>query len=223
MKSLLAILVLLASTFLHAQELEFKFIGNMAFSITDSKTTMFSDFPYESGAFGYMKYDLKSIPIPENSVCLITHTHLDHWDSKLFQQLKHPKVIGPPDLASQIDASRVIPITDMKVEYQGINVEVFETPHVPDRKNYSYLVTWHGIRMYFTGDTEDTKALLAVKNLDVAFISPWLSRKLLKDGTGVDAKKIVIYHHMEGEEFPVPKNGIVPKQGEVFRVSAIKN
>ena len=73
--------------------------------------------------------------------------------------------------------------------------------------------------MYFTGDTEDTGALLNAKKLDVAFISPWLSRKLLKDGTGVDAKKIVIYHHAEGEEVPVPKNGVVPKQGETYRIA----
>jgi L-ascorbate metabolism protein UlaG (beta-lactamase superfamily) len=220
MKTFVLVLVLLISGIVQAQELEFGFIGNMAFKITDGKNTIFTDFPYEPGAFGYMKYDLKSIPIPENSVCLITHGHLDHWDPKLFQQLKSPKVIGPPDVVEGIDPARIISLKEMKTEYQGINVEAIETPHVPNLKHYSYLVTWQGVRMYFTGDTEDTAALLSAKNLDVAFISPWLSRKLLKDGTGVDAKKIVIYHHMDGEEFPVPKNAVVPKQGDTFTIGS---
>jgi hypothetical protein len=40
---------------------------------------------------------------------------------------------------------------------------------------------------------------------------------LLKEGTGVDATKIMIYHHAVGEDVSVPKNGVVPKQGETFR------
>jgi hypothetical protein len=35
-----------------AAGLEIRFIGNMAFSITDGKTTLLTDFPYRSGAFG---------------------------------------------------------------------------------------------------------------------------------------------------------------------------
>jgi L-ascorbate metabolism protein UlaG (beta-lactamase superfamily) len=216
MKILIFIFTLLISGFVHAQELEIRFIGNMAFSITDGKVTMFTDFPYESGAFDYMKYDLKSVPIPENSLCLITHSHLDHWVPKLFVDLKLPKLMGPPDVTKGIDESRIIPLKNLTAEYQGIKVEAIEAPHA-NVNHYSYLVTWHGIRMYFTGDTEGTKELLAAKNLDVAFISPWLSRKLLKEGTGVDATKIMIYHHAVGEEFPIPKNAVIPKQGETFR------
>jgi L-ascorbate metabolism protein UlaG (beta-lactamase superfamily) len=217
MKLLVGVL-LFFSTWAHAEQLDFKFIGNMAFSITDGKVTMFTDFPYESGAFGYMKYDLKSIHIPDNSFCLITHGHLDHWDRKLFQQLHKPKVFGPPEVVGGVNPARVIPLKELTAEYQGIKVEAIETPHVPNLKHYSHVVTWHGIRMYFTGDTEDPKFLLAAKNLDVAFVSPWLIRQLMKDGIGVDAKKTVIYHHTEDEKVPVPKNGIVPKQGETFSV-----
>jgi hypothetical protein len=72
--------------------------------------------------------------------------------------------------------------------------------------------------MYFTGDTEEIKTLLAMKNLDVAFISPWLARSLLTNKQTVDAKKIVIYHHEDGEKVVAPSNGIVPKQGEIFQI-----
>ena len=53
--------ILLISEVAFAGNLSFQFIGNMAFSISDGKTTLYSDFPYESSAFGYMKYDLKSV------------------------------------------------------------------------------------------------------------------------------------------------------------------
>ena len=34
----------------------------MAFHITDGTTVLVSDFPYESGAFGYMKWKASAVP-----------------------------------------------------------------------------------------------------------------------------------------------------------------
>ena len=45
--------VLLAET----GKLSARFIGNAAFEITDGEFTLLTDFPYQSGAFGYMTYD----------------------------------------------------------------------------------------------------------------------------------------------------------------------
>lgn len=207
--------ILLFSELAFADDLSFQFIGNMAFSISDGKTTLYSDFPYESGTFGYMKYDLKSVEISDDGVSLITHSHRDHWASELFQPLKL-KVIGAPDVLKEVDNSRII-LFAKEIKYEGIQVQPFPTPH-GNITHYSYLVTWHGIRMYFTGDTEELKTLLAMKNLDVAFISPWLARSLSTNKQTVDAKKVVIYHHADGEKVVAPKNGIVPKQGEIFQI-----
>lgn len=207
--------ILLFSELAIANNLTFQFIGNMAFSITDGKTTLYSDFPYESGAFGYMKYDLKSVKISQNGVSLITHEHRDHWANELFQSL-NLKVIAPPDALKGVDASRIIPFAK-EIQYQEIQVEPLSTPHA-NIAHYSYLVTWHGVRMYFTGDTEEEKTLLAMKNLDVAFISPWLAQSLSKKKQTVDAKKIVIYHHMVGEKIVAPGNSVVPKQSEIFQI-----
>ncbi|MCI0615600.1 MBL fold metallo-hydrolase [bacterium] len=207
--------ILLISEVAFAGNLSFQFIGNMAFSISDGKTTLYSDFPYESGTFGYMKYDLKSVKISDDGVSLITHAHRDHWAGELFQPLKF-KIIGPPEALKGVDNSRIIPFAK-EITYEGIHVQPLSTPHA-NLTHYSYLVTWHGIRMYFTGDTEELKTLLAMKNLDVAFISPWLARSLSTNKQTVDAKKVVIYHHADGEKVVPPKNGIVPKQGEIFQI-----
>jgi L-ascorbate metabolism protein UlaG (beta-lactamase superfamily) len=207
--------ILLISELSFADNLTFQFIGNMAFSISDGKTVLYSDFPYESGAFDYMKYDLKSVKLLDDGVSLITHAHRDHWASELFQPLKL-KVIGPPEVLKGVDPSRIIPFAK-EITYKGIQIRPFSTPHA-NITHYSYLVTWHGIKMYFTGDTEELKTLLEMKNLDVAFISPWLARSVSKNKQNVDAKKIVIYHHEDGEKVDPPVNGIVPKQGQIFEI-----
>jgi hypothetical protein len=49
------------------------FIGNMAFAVTDGTTTLYTDFPYESGYSGYMTYDFDAVPKAKDSLCLITH------------------------------------------------------------------------------------------------------------------------------------------------------
>jgi hypothetical protein len=49
--------LMFAFPFAAANKLHFKFIGNQAFLITDGNTTLLTDFPYTSGAFGYMTYD----------------------------------------------------------------------------------------------------------------------------------------------------------------------
>lgn len=209
-------LILLFSGPAVADELEFQFIGNMAFSISDGKITLYSDFPYESGAFGYMKYDLQDVKISKNGVCLITHSHRDHWASELFQPL-NLKLIGPPDVLKGVDPSRVIPFAK-EIQYDGIRIEPFSTPHGRNMTHYSYLVIWHGVRMYFTGDTDEVETLLSMKDLDAAFISPWLAQVLLEKKQSVDANKIFMYHHADGEKVVSLQKSILPKQGEVFHI-----
>jgi L-ascorbate metabolism protein UlaG (beta-lactamase superfamily) len=167
-----------------------------------------------------MKYDLKKIKISNSGVSLITHSHRDHWASELFQPL-NLKIIGPPDVLKGIDSSRVIPF-EKEIQYEGISIEPLATPHA-NVTHYSYVVTWHGVRMYFTGDTEELKTLLAMKDLDVAFISPWLAQSLLKEKQNLDAKKIIIYHHADGEKITAPTNSIVPKQGQIFEIPFAKS
>ncbi|HEY7160171.1 MAG TPA: MBL fold metallo-hydrolase [Acidobacteriota bacterium] len=215
LKTIQFLLLLLISELSFADNLTFQFIGNMAFYITDGKTALYSDFPYESGAFGYMKYDLKSVKISDHGVSLITHAHRDHWANELFEPLKL-KVIGPPEVLKGVDPSRIIPFAK-EITYEGIHVQPFSTPHA-NLTHYSYLVTWHRIRMYFSGDTEELKTLLEMQNLDVAFISPWLARSLTENKQTVEAKNIVIYHHKDGEKVVAPTNAVIPKQVEIFQI-----
>ena len=81
------VMVLAAPALRGQQELTARFIGNMAWAISDGALTLMSDFPYDSGAVrGYMTYDataeLRSAT--PQTLSLITHRHADHWSPTLF-------------------------------------------------------------------------------------------------------------------------------------------
>ena len=192
-------------------ELRARFIGNMSFAITDGTTTVMSDFPYQSGYSSYMTYPASEIQSPTTeTISLITHRHADHWEASLFQRTNW-KVVAPVDVVLSVPVDRRL---DPKSLKGPLRIEPLETPHAGIGHN-SYVVTWHGRRLYFTGDTDDVTALLATKQLDVAFVSPWL----YKQAAGrIDAKRIVIYHHTAKEQVPgCTGTCTVPKQGETIR------
>ena len=205
--------------------LEARFIGNMAYAISDGATTLFTDFPYESGYSRYMTYAGREIRSrTPRSLALITHGHRDHWEPALFSATDW-SVIGPADAVRGASANRVVralPVAPERqsIAFEGMAIEALPTPHA-QIGHYSYLVTWHGLRLYFTGDTDDEQALLSAKNLDAAFVSPWLFQRALKSGRPIDARRIIIYHQETGQTAVPGCAGTcsVPTQGDVFRLN----
>jgi L-ascorbate metabolism protein UlaG (beta-lactamase superfamily) len=197
--------------------LEARFIGNMAFAITDGSVTLMTDFPYRSGYSVYMTYppgDIQSNT--PSTLSLITHRHGDHWEPALFNRTTW-KVAGPADVTAAIAADRIVPLGP-HTAFGPIAIERIETPHA-NIGHYSYIVTWHGRRLYFSGDTASTDSLAAAKRLDAAFVSPWIYQSMIKKGIRIDAKRVVIYHHQTGERVPGCNTGCsVPRQGSTIRL-----
>jgi len=189
----------------------------MAFAISDGKTTLFTDFPYEPGAFGYMRYDFAAVhqPAPGDSLCLITHGHRDHFDASLFAKTS-AKIVAPPTLASTLPADRVLPFS-AKIVYRDLTIEPIRTPH-GDIEHFSYLVTWHGRRLYFTGDTDRYDDLVSRHGLDDAFVSPWLLAAIVRNGKSIDARRVIVYHHKPDEAIARLPSAfvVVPRQGETI-------
>lgn len=194
------------------------FIGNMAFAITDGTTTIYTDFPYESGYSGYMTYDFAAVPKTAGALCLVTHGHRDHFDAPLFAKMD-AMLIAPPDVEARVPKERTIPFAP-KMRYRDVEIEALETPHA-GIGHASYLVTWHGLRLYFTGDTDGVDQLLAMKNLDFAFVSPWLIERVAGMKGRIDARQVVCYHHQADERVPAFQNRIVPRQGETLALPAL--
>jgi L-ascorbate metabolism protein UlaG (beta-lactamase superfamily) len=196
----------------NAGALRATFVGNEAFAITDGLTTIVTDFPYESGYSGYMTYRWDDVRTTGEVTCLITHAHRDHFDRTLVPKLGC-RVAGPADVMEQVPAiNRVATSAPLKVG--SARVTPFVTPHIANRPtgHFSYLVEWAGKRLFFVGDTEDPTAVAAQKNLDVAFVTPWLYRNAVRRGLSIDARRIVFYHHQRDETLPVCDRCTVVKQ-----------
>lgn len=213
-----AALVVLLAPWAWGGSLTFTFIGNQAFHISDGETTLLSDFPYRSGAFGYMAYDTKDVPPIVDGLSLITHSHADHWSKKLFEESAH-KVIAPEGITKRIEPGRVVPFSKTEpMPFKSMSVQAIEMPHVMAPEHFSYLVTWHGLRLYFPGDTETPADMLKQKDIDVMFITPWLIRTIARQDLTLDAKLLVVYHQKIDETFPPFQNTRRMKQGETFTV-----
>ena len=197
--------------------LEARFIGNMSWAISDGAFTLMTDFPYDSGAIrGYMTYDASQVrSSTTDTLSLITHRHRDHWSPALFSKTDW-KVVGPADAIVGLATDRVVAVS-VRFPHGPLVIDPIETPHA-NLGHYSYVVRWHGRRLYFSGDTESPAHLIGLKDLDVAFVSPWLHRAALKGGARIDAKRLIIHHHMPGELVPDCRDGCyVPRQGETLR------
>jgi L-ascorbate metabolism protein UlaG (beta-lactamase superfamily) len=194
--------------------LQATFIGNMAVHLTDGKVALLTDFPYESGAFGYMAWSREAVPAGPRPLCLFTHSHKDHFSAALVRE-HCGSVLGPADVAKAAAGAAALEMKP-EVRWEGLVIRPLATPHA-GLEHYSYLVEWQGRRLYFTGDTEDLAALLAARDLDAAFVSPWLLDAAAKEGARVDARQVVVYHHRADQSVPPAEGRTVPRQGQALR------
>lgn len=198
-----------------AGELTITFIGNESFHITDGETTVLTDFPYQSGFMGYMSYDMADLPPVNDGLSLITHFHKDHWDAGLFAQHPDWSIIAAPGVLDTIESPKEIPIQPV-IRFKDLVIQPSATPHLFSPQHFSYLVTWHGKRLYFVGDTETPAYILPLEDIDVLFITPWLIRTIERQELSLDAETLVVYHQKADEEIPPFQDYRRMKQGESF-------
>ncbi len=201
--------------------LRITFIQHAAFSITDGVTTLFVDFPYRPGAQGVPGYDLDRWRPLGVTGCLITHGHYDHFD--VTRYLRTPwSLLAPPKLAYGLSRTGhdVIPVApDEPVTFEGITVEAFATPH-DEMEHQSYLVTWHGVRIYVAGDATVTGPLDTVGPVDVVLLNARLAADLAAAHRRPDARVVIVCHRRTGARTGVPAGAVVAHPGQTWRVGA---
>lgn len=211
----IGLLVTSAASPVQPDQLECQFIGNAAFRITDGQTTLLTDFPYRSGASGYMTYRMEDVGPIVDGVTVLTHDHADHWDPALFRKMTL-RVIAPPAITKGLPSDRVVAWHDESMAFKDIRIQPVPTSHAGN--HHSYLVTWHGVRLFVMGDTEDSAVLVAQRDLDAAFVSPWIIDSLVTSGARLDVRLLVVYHHRPGEDVPQLPRMMLPQPGDTFRI-----
>jgi L-ascorbate metabolism protein UlaG (beta-lactamase superfamily) len=122
--------------------------------------------------------------LPKPDLILLTDIHGDHLSKETLAELTGPdtKLMAPPAVAEQLTGdlrNRATVLTNGQTEeLLGIKIEAIPmynlTPerlrfHTKGRGN-GYVVTLGGKRIYLSGDTEDIPEMMALKNIDVAFL-----------------------------------------------------
>lgn len=217
-KTLLSLALIFCISFAFAQPrtIKAKFIGNCGMYLTDGNTNIYFDFPYKSGAHKYMKYDDAEIDsIKKDAIFIFTHRHSDHYSGRLLRKQSGQK-FNPWNIKKIENLNQTIP---------DFNIKAFKTSHkiygIPFM-HYSYLITWHGKKIYFSGDTGDLEAISNVKGIDWAFVNPWLFMNALEAKVKIDAKQFGIYHLYPNQKIDgeIPANiHIMLKQGEFFQLA----
>lgn len=133
--------------------------------------------------------------LPHADVILLTHHHADHFDASTIRRLsKSYTLVIAGGLTSEtlkgdnvrkfrpgnvysIDISEDDDDDDDDMASATIRaVPAYNTTpahmqyHPKDRGDCGYVVTLGGLNIYIAGDTEDTPEMLALKDIDVAFL-----------------------------------------------------
>lgn len=218
-KILFLTITLIASTFMgfcQSNEITIRFIGNCGLHFTDGITDIYTDFPYVSGFNQYMEYDDSELDsIEENAVFIFTHNHPDHFSKKRVRRTlkeKNGKKYGYWNISELEILSTLIP---------EFKIQAFKTKHFLSRRHYSYLITWHGKRIFLSGDTKHPETIANIKNLDWAFMPAWLIKEaMMVRKIEIDSKMIAVYHIGTKDKIDIQGKKILMlnKQGELIKI-----
>jgi L-ascorbate metabolism protein UlaG (beta-lactamase superfamily) len=122
--------------------------------------------------------------LPKPDLILVTDIHGDHFSKETLAELAVPntKLVCPAAIAEQLAPdlrnSATVLTNGQTGELLGVKIEAIPMYnltaerlkfHTKGRGN-GYVVMLGGKRIYLSGDTEDIPEMLALKNIDVAFV-----------------------------------------------------
>jgi len=198
--------------FSQSNEIRIRFIGNCGLHMTDGDLSIYADFPYKSGAHRYMEYDRSELDsISDHSIFIFTHRHADHYSKKLVKKLKG-RVYGNWNVSK---------LEELNSSAADFSIQAFKTSHKFTFKHYSYLITWHGKKIYLSGDTGDIGPVSRISDMDWVFAPFWLYRNAQVANIPIDTRMFGIYHlypfQKIGEGFPDNVH-FMTKQREVITI-----
>ena len=218
-KTILTLIVSLIVSFSFGQteKIEIRYLGNCGLFMTDGNLNIYVDFPYKSGAYGYMTYNPELLDsIKPNSIFLFTHGHADHFNRKLFKKTNQ-KLYGPWPVKLFMPGKRKYHLDELNDSLPNFSITEFKTKHGYSLKHFSYLIVWNNKRIYISGDTHLAGTICSVADLDIVFAPAWLLNDAYESKLKIDTKEIILYHHRSVES--VNNNSekiIVPEQDRKF-------
>ena len=153
---------------------------------------------------------------PKADLILITDIHPDHMDPDSIAAVSQAgtEILAAPAVVATVKTAKPIANGESKT-WQGWSIEAIPAYnlsrgpapgklfHDKGRGN-GYVLTYGGMRFYFSGDTEGVPEMRALKNIDVAFVCMNLPYTMPPDEASEAVKafhpKIVIPYHYRGSD-----------------------
>lgn len=151
----------------------------------------------------------------EPDIILITHTHGDHLNPELINTLKSDKtsVIGSKAAIDQIGYGIYLMNGEKKI-VKGVNIEAIPAYNTSEERlryhpvgvGNGYVLNLGVERLYISGDTEDTKEMRALKNIDYAFVCMNLPFTMTPEQAAsavleFKPKKVFPYHYSQDKGY----------------------
>lgn len=203
-------------TYSQENNIQISFIGNCGLHMTDGVFNFYVDFPYQSGAYNYMEYDQSEVDkISANAIFIFTHRHADHFSKKLLKE-QNGEILE----TFKIDKNRVISLEKLNDSVQFLSVKAFKTKHRFSFKHYSYLISWHGKRIFISGDTENAEIFNEVKEIDWAFVPVWILQDANEKNIKIDVEQFGLYHIGQNDKITTTEKNIklLDEEGEVILI-----
>lgn len=120
--------------------------------------------------------------LPKADLILITDIHGDHMDPKALELVRKPgtQIFAPPAVAATVTDATVIKNGETKTAgaFKIEAIPMYNEKRGPEPGKFyhdkgrgnGYVLTFGGLRLYFSGDTEGIAEMRALKNIDVAFV-----------------------------------------------------
>jgi L-ascorbate metabolism protein UlaG (beta-lactamase superfamily) len=158
---------------------------------------------------------------PKADLILITDIHPDHMDPASIAEISKAgtDILAPPAVVATVTTAKQIANGETKT-WQGWTIEAIPAYNLnPTRgpapgklfhdkgRGNGYVLTYGGVRFYFSGDTEGVPEMRALKNIDVAFVCMNLPYTMPPDEAADAVKafhpKVVIPYHYRGSDLSV--------------------
>lgn len=119
---------------------------------------------------------------PAPNLILITHEHGDHFDLPTLEGLPEVRLITNPAVfdmipqpmqehATSVANGDTVEVLDLQIEaIPAYNTTEDRTQYHPKDRDNGYVLTIGGKRFYIAGDTEPTPDMLALTDIEVAFL-----------------------------------------------------
>jgi L-ascorbate metabolism protein UlaG (beta-lactamase superfamily) len=158
--------------------------------------------------------------LPKADLILITHDHGDHMDPKAIATIRKPSTlfVVPASVKKTVTEAQVVMANGQTrvLDVGGVRVRVRAVPmynivhkmpngqpYHPKGKGNGYILTMGGKNIYFSGDTECTPEVKALRNIDVAFLCMNLPYTMTPTDAAACVKdfrpKIVYPYHYRGQ------------------------